>query len=339
MLLLAASCFAMLATAAPAAEPANPIVETIEQAQPKLVKIYGAGGPRGLEAYQSGFLISPNGHILTAFSTVLDTDQIDVTLADGRKFQAKMIGADPRLEVAVLKIEAADLPSFDLKKAIEAESGVRILALSNLFNVAIGNEQASVQRGTIAAKARLEARRGVFETPYDGPVYVLDVVTNNPGAAGGALVTRRGELLGMLGKELKNSLNDTWLNYAIPIGELRQSVEQIETGKFVVRRDEKAKKPAKGLTLALLGIVLVPDLWDRTPPYIDYVVPGSPAAKAGLRPDDIVYLVGERLTPSCKSLREELSYIDYEDKVKLTLLRSQDRGQEMVEVVVQPGGK
>ena len=85
-----------------------------------MVKIYGAGGLRDMEAYQSGILISPEGHILTVFSHVLDTDYITAVLADGRKFEAKLLGADPRLEVAVLKIDAAGLPCFDLAKAAEA---------------------------------------------------------------------------------------------------------------------------------------------------------------------------------------------------------------------------
>ena len=85
-----------------------------------MVKIYGAGGLRDMEAYQSGILISPEGHILTVFSHVLDTDYITAVLADGRKFEAKLLGADPRLEVAVLKIDAAGLPCFDLAKAVKA---------------------------------------------------------------------------------------------------------------------------------------------------------------------------------------------------------------------------
>ena len=134
-----------------------------------------------------------------------------------------------------------------MAKAAKAEAGTGILAFSNLFGVASGNEPASVQRGTISVVTRLDARRGVADTPYRGPVYVLDVTTNNPGAAGGALVTRRGELLGLLGKELRNALNNTWLNYAIPIEELRGSVEEIRSGKFVARRDpEAAKKPVAG---------------------------------------------------------------------------------------------
>ena len=158
----------------------------IDQAQTKIVKIYGAGGFRGMEGYQSGFLISAEGHILTALSYVLDTDRITVTLNDGRRYDAKLLGGDPRLEIAVLKIEAANLPHFDLAKAVPLTAGTRILALSNLFNVAMGDEPASVQSGTVSVLTRLEGRRGVFETPYHGPIYVLDVATNNPGASGGA---------------------------------------------------------------------------------------------------------------------------------------------------------
>jgi serine protease Do len=332
-----AGVLAGLAPPAPAAADAPAaasLPDTIARVQPKMVKIYGAGGLRGLAAYQSGFLISPQGHILTAWSYVLDTDSVTAVLADGRRFEAKLVGADPRLEAAVLKIDATDLPCFDLAQAAAGSPGDRVLAFSNLFGVATGGEPVSVQHGTIAVVPRLEARRGTFETPYNGPVYVLDVVTNNPGAAGGALVSRHGELLGMLGKELRNSLNNTWLNYAIPVERLRDSVEQLRAGKFVARRaEEPAQKPARPMTLEGLGIVLVPDVVERTPPYVDQVLPGSPAANAGIRPDDLVVLLGDRLVRSCKALREELQYVDAEDGTKLTVLRA----QTMQEFVLRAG--
>ena len=324
----------LTAAASAANTPGGPsIVATVDRVQPKMVKIYGAGGYRGMEGYQSGMLISSEGHILTVFSYVLDTDYITVTLDDGRKFEeAKLLGADPKLELAVLKIEARDLAHFDLDRAVEIEEGARILAFSNLFGVAIGDEPASVQHGIVSIKTRLTARRGVFETPYRGPVYVLDAMTNNPGAAGGALVTRRGELVAMLGKELRSALNNTWLNYAVPVSELRESVDAIRAGKFIPRDDDDpGDKPARSLELAALGIVLVPDVLQRTPPYVDQVRPGSPAAKAGVRPDDLVMLLGQRLIQSCKSLREELEYVDFEDPIALTLLR----GQELLELVLQ----
>jgi serine protease Do len=181
-----------------------------------------------LEAYQSGFLISAEGHVLTAFSYVLDSDTVTVTLDDGRKFDATLLGAEPRLDVAVLKIDSTELPFFDLKQAATG-----VLAFSNLFSVAVGDEPVSVLHGIVSAVTSLDARRGVFETPYQGPVYVLDAMTNNPGAAGGALTNMQGQLLGMLGKELRNSRTNTWLNYAVPANEL---VEAVEPHATVCRR-------------------------------------------------------------------------------------------------------
>ncbi len=310
------------------------LARMIDQTQTKMVKIYGAGGFRGMEGYQSGFLISAEGHVLTALSYVLDTDRITVTLNDGRRYDAKLLGGDPRLEVAVLKIEATNLPHFDLAKAVPLTAGTRILALSNLFNVAMGDEPASVQSGTVSVLTRLEGRRGVFETPYHGPIYVLDVATNNPGASGGALVTFRGELAGLLGKELRNSLNNTWLSYAVPIDQLRQSVDEIKAGKFISLKDlPPEKKPAHPMDPVLLGIMLVPDVLERTPAYVDQVRPGTAAARAGLVPDDLVLLVGNRLTQSCKALRKEMEMIDRADAVKITILR----GQDLVEVTLQAG--
>ncbi len=306
--------------------------EVLDRIQPNVVKIYGAGGFRGLEPYQSGMIVSADGHILTVFSYVLDTDQITAVLADGRRFEARLLGADPRLDVAVLKIDAAELPHFDLGEAVEVDAGTRILALSNLFGIAIGNEPASVQHGVVSVKTGLAARRGVFNSVYRGPVYVLDAATNNPGAAGGALVTRTGQLVGMIGKELRNALNHTWLNYALPIGQLRESVEAIRAGRLVAaRQDEPKQKPARSLRLEMLGIVLVPDVLERTPPYVDHLRSGSPAARAGLRPDDLILLVGGRLITSCKVLNEEMEYIDFEDRIRLTVLR----GGELVELDLQ----
>ena len=121
--------------------------QIVDQVQPKIVKIFGAGGLRGLEAYQSGFLISGEGHILTVWSYVLDSDVVTVYLNDGRKFQAEVVGMDPRTEIAVLKIDGEDLPHFNLDEAVPLEAGSRVLAFSNLYGVAFGNEPASVLKG------------------------------------------------------------------------------------------------------------------------------------------------------------------------------------------------
>ncbi len=301
--------------------------------QTKVVKIHGVGGFRGLEAYQSGILISSDGHVLTAWSYVVDTDKITVTLDDGRRFKAKLVAADPRIEVALLKIDSQDLPHFDLAASATAAAGTRVLAFSNLFDVAVGNEPVSVQHGVVAVVTRLEARRGVFETPYRGEVYVLDAVTNNPGAAGGALADDRGQLIGMLGKELRNSLNNTWLNYAVPSGEIAPTLQAMLSGQFAASTSEgDFPMPASPVSLEILGIILVPDVVERTPPFIDAVRHGTPAVEAGLRPDDLVLFVNERLVQSCKALVSELSHLDRSEPLKLTVTR----GRELVDVVIGP---
>jgi serine protease Do len=300
----------------------------IESVQPKLVKIYGAGGLRGLEAYQSGWLISDQGHVLTVWSYVLDTDVITVTLDDGRKFTAEIVGHDPRLEIAVLKVDAQELPHLKLADAVALEVGDRVLAFSNLYGVATGDESASVLKGIVAAKTDLQARRGVFKTLYGGPIYVLDAMTNNPGAAGGVLTDTQGRLAGFLGKELRSAQNGTWLNYAIPASELVASVENILAGRLQPAAVDAVKKPAEPLSLELLGLVLVPDVLDRTPPFVDEVFRGSPAAVAGVRPDDLVLFLGEHVVPSSTALREQIGLIDRAEEITLTL----QRGQELIEV-------
>jgi serine protease Do len=263
---------------------------------------------------------------------VLDADYITCTLDGGQKFEAKLLGADPRLEIAVLKIEGKDLPHFDLAKAATAVEGTRTLAFSNLFGIAVGDEPASVQRGVVAAVTALEARRGVFETLYSGQVYVVDAMTNNPGAAGGALTNARGELLGMLGKELRNARNNTWLNYATPIGELTASIELIRSGKApTVSRSEIEKRLPNPITLEALGMVMMPNILPRTPPFVEKVRAGSPAAAAGVRPDDMVIFVDEKLVQSVAALKAALGQIANDDRVRLTL----ERDRKLVEVTLE----
>jgi serine protease Do len=298
-------------------EPASP-QRTAAAAARRVVKIYGAGGVRGLESYQSGILVSPAGRILTVMSTVLDSDGIDCVLDDGRRFEASLVGIDPRRELAVLSIEGADLPAFDLTEAARVSAGTRILAISNLFGVAVGDERASVQRGVVAAVVPLEARRGAAEAPYTGDVYLLDCTTNNPGSPGGALVDSRGSLIGMLGKELRSSASGIWLNYALPLDELARGCDAIVAGTTPAA----VTAPPSPLDLRLLGIVLVPDLLDRTPPFVDAVLADSPAARAGLRADDLVIAVGTRSVTSRDALQRAVGGIAPGDPVRISVIRA-----------------
>ncbi len=304
--------------------PAQSTAETIAHVQPRIVKIFGAGGIRRLYAYGTGFLVSADGHIATVWSHVLDADEVTVVLGDGRRFGAKVLGAEPELDLAVLKIqeEELDLPYFDLEKSETASAGTRVLGFSNMFKVATGDEPVSVLHGVIAARTKLTARRGAFEIPYTGDVYVVDAVTNNPGAGGGVLTSRDGKLLGMIGKELRNVDSNTWINYAVPIAELREVTKQIISGRFMSRKKEPEPENNPNRYQPIdFGLVMVPDVLYRTPAYVVSVTDGSPAAKAGLRPDDLILFVNDELIQSCRMLRWALGRLEASDTLRLTIRR------------------
>jgi S1-C subfamily serine protease len=308
-------------TIGPASVEAATPTETIAAAARKVVKIYGAGGVRGLEAYQTGILVSPDGHIVTAMSTVLDADEIDCVLDDGRRFRATLKGIDPRRELAVLTIEGEELPAFVLEEAATLPTGSRILALSNLFGVAVGDERVSAQHGVIAGVVPLEARRGGYEAPYRGDVYILDCTTNNPGSAGGALVDWSGRLVGVLGKELRASSSGTWLNYALPVAEVARGYREIISGGGAAAIAAEADASGESFDPMLMGVVLVPDLLDKTPPFIELARPDSAAARGGLRADDLLVAVNGRAVASRAAVQQALAALAEGDPVRFTVVR------------------
>ncbi|RIK83594.1 MAG: serine protease [Planctomycetota bacterium] len=321
-LVLIALCAAAGPAACPSASAAS-LHDAIREAQRKVVKIYGAGGVRGLEAYQSGLLISSEGHVLTVQSYVLDTEDLSVVLDDGRAGSVELIGVDPVRELALLKLNVEDrsLPHFNLAAAPAANVGDRVLAISNLFGIAAGDEPVSVLQGVVSAIAPLEARRGAFDASFRGNVYIVDAAANNPGAAGGALVNWQGELLGLLGKELRSRATGAWLHYAVPVDQFIGAVETMRSGRSVDERPIAGQAPADPLALADLGVVLVPDLLPRTPPYIDSVLPNSPAAAAGLRPDDLVAFVDGAPMASCAAVSAAVARREKFDAVRVSVLR------------------
>lgn len=310
-----------------AAEPSPQ--QVIATSARKVVKLYGAGGLSGLEGYQTGILISPDGRIVTVASTVLDADDIECVLDDGRRFTARLVGVDPQRELAVLQIDASDVPAFVVPADAEpVPPGTRIIALSNMFGVAVGDERVTAQQGVVAALVPLEARRGAAEAPFRGNVYVLDCTTNNPGSPGGAVIDSRGRLLGMVGKELRSTASGIWLNYALPARELAAGNNAILTGAA----EQATRDDAPRFDPRLLGAILVPDLLDRTPPFVESVDPESQAAKAGLRSDDLVIAVGPKSVATRTAVEQALGALAPGDPVKLTVIRA----GSLVEVELGP---
>jgi serine protease Do len=330
LLWLTMVCQGMMVRAA--AESPRPLSGIIRQTQAKVVKIYGAGGPRGLEEYQSGIFISETGHILTVWSYVLDTDYITVVPMSGVPLQAKLVGADPQLDIAILKVSAESPECFALNETVSPSVGTRVLAFSNLFGVAAGDEWLSVQHGVVAAQGKLTAAVSEKQamSPYPGKVILLDAMTNNPGAAGGALIDTQGHLLGMLGKEQISQTTGVWVNYALPISEIAAAAEDLLKGKPRPKQPTAAAKTP--IPLAKYGLQLVPDILEHTPPYIDAILVQGPAAKAGLAVDDLIVYVGDQLVTSCRALQEELARADRDLPLRLAVMR----GRKLVSVELPP---
>lgn len=312
------------------------VTATAREVNPKLVKLFGAGGFKGLPSYGTGVLVSPKGHIVTVNNHILTTADLRVHLYDGRAYHAKVIGRDPELDLAVLKIEEPVnfLPHFELPKEVArplAEPGDSILAFSNCFQIATRDEPMSVQRGVVAAVAKLHGRRGVFDAPFAGQVYFIDAIANNPGSAGGIITNRKGDLLGIIGRELKNSLTDTWINYAVPVqasveyADKEKNAKTIDVARFVelviadkYKTPERARKEDRG---GYTGLILVPNAVSATPPYVEEVLPNSPAALAGLRPDDLIVYVDGELVPTIRAYRDVIRFIAPGTEIKIDAQR------------------
>jgi len=345
---VAIAALVLLAGTGRADTPFDRLVEPVNE---KMCKLFGSGGFKGVVAYGTGLVVSPDGYILTVASPMLDTRDLRVHLYDGRRYShCKIVVVEPELDVALIKIdtkEKLDLPYWDIIEAAKkplAKPATGVLAFSNQFEIANRDEPMSIQQGVIAAITKLQGRRGIHEASFHGNVYVLDAVTNNPGAGGGALTDRKGNLLGLIGKELKNELTNTWINYGLPIqtaveveekdGKKRTvSILEIvqKKEKYVVVPRERTDKRAENYT----GLVLVPNVVDITPPFVEEVLPASPAAKAGLQPDDLIAYIDGEPVESINQLDKIFSRIRPETPVKLEVRRG-DRLQTLTLVMGRP---
>lgn len=258
---------------------------------------------------------------VTAWSYVLDSGAT-VVLDDGRRFTAELIGHHPQMELALLKIDVQDQPYFELNRNRMTETGEPVFALSNVYGVATGNESVTVQRGVIAALADFRTQRGARTFGYAGPALIVDAIINNPGAAGGAITDAKGELLGVIGRESQNAASGLWLNFAVPTEQVAMAVEEILSGK-ALQSTAARSMPAEPMTLDLLGLRMVPDVVTSTPPWVEQVVAGSAAWKAGLRSDDLVVSVNQIPTASLAHFLEQLAGVDRDAKMSIMVQREE----------------
>lgn len=309
--------------AAPPAHAAQPtasngidgaFADAVAVAQKRTVKIYGAGIGRS-PGYGTGLIVSAGGEILTANGVYLSGQTLRVTLADGKTHEATLVRRSQELQTALLKIDAPTPDYFDLADMPASEQGDWILAVSNAFKVADGDEPLSVNIGVLSLRMKLDARRGLQDFPYEADVLLYDAITSNPGAAGGAVVTAEGKLLGMIGRVIEAKSTNTRLNYAVPVDLLGKFVRGEETTPMVAA--VPGNKSDLGIRLFALG-------GRKAPAYIDRIIPGSPAAAAGLKSDDLVVSIGGQVVRDSGEFRRIAESLAIGQEVVVEVKRKND---------------
>jgi serine protease Do len=272
----------------------TPYGAVFERASAAVVKLYGPGAGRE-HGYGTGVLVSPDGQILTTLSLLVSAGTIQVVLADGRRVDGVLVRSDETRQLALLKIDATGLPYLTPHASTHLQIGDAVIALGNWFKIADGRETISMNRGIVSLYAPLVARRLAQQFEYAGPVLMVDAITANPGASGGPLLDIDGNFVGLIGKVVEAESTLTRINYAMPAEELTAFLGNVPTTRPVASAAEKintveGKKPYIGIKLARLG-------YRHVSAFVDRVRPGSPAASAGIQPDDLILAIdGRRLT-------------------------------------------
>ena len=229
--------------------------------------------------------------------------------------------------MALLKLECDDdelFPFIDGRTAATVNSGEAVFAFSNMFHVATGNEPVSVVHGVVACHAPLDAGFGRWQFPLRSPVYLIDAVTNNSGAGGGLLTNVQGQPAGLLGREIRHRETGMWVNYAVPWKTLQPVIAALIDGRNIrtpTKTDERQVMISGRRLTSDFGFTLLPTIVDRTPAYIDRIIPGSPAETATLKRGDLVLMVNDEVTQSTDDLRRAMAGFRKGQRVSLTVSR------------------
>ncbi len=326
---LAALCLLLgLISEAIAQQPS--VTDVVAAQQPVVVKLFGAGAGT-LDSYGSGIIVSSEGHVLTVWNHLVSAGFLTAVTSDGRKFAVDTVGTSTEHDVALLKLKTDPGDSFvfvDISKAVDPEIGSVVFAFSNMFRVAAGNEPVSLVHGVIAARIPLEATQGRWKFPLKSPVWLIDAITNNSGAAGGLLTDTSGAPVGLIGREIRHVASRTWVNYAVPLTTLAPVVELLRAGKRV---DSKPKDATADVAMisdqeltARFGLTMLPNVVERTPAWIDAIAEDSIASTAGLQRGDLIVLLDDAVITSVTNFQQQLATFRSGQRVAVTVNREQE---------------
>ncbi|MCG3200929.1 MAG: hypothetical protein NFCOHLIN_00791 [Gammaproteobacteria bacterium] len=231
----------------------------------------GGGEAMPSEGIGSGFIITPDGYIFTNAHVVKDADEVTVKLADKREFKAKVVGADLKSDVAVIKIEASHLPTLRIGNPQALRVGEWVAAIGSPFGL-----ENTVTAGVVSAKARA--------LPDDSYVpFIQTDVAVNPGNSGGPLLNMNGEVVGINSQIYSRSGGYMGLSFAIPIDVAMKVGDEL-------RHDGKVEHGRLGVSVQSMTQDLAQSFGMQKPEgaLVSNVEDGSPAEKAGLKPGDII---------------------------------------------------
>ena len=263
---------------------------------------------RTVRSLGSGFVINPDGHILTNNHVVDGATEIVVRLGDGREFRAKVLGRDSKTDLALLKIEASGLPVVPLGDSSRLEVGEPVMAIGNPFGL-----EETVTTGIVSATGRV-----IGEGPYDD--FIQTDASINPGNSGGPLIAADGRAIGINTAIFSQGGGSIGIGFAIPINVAKPVATQLaETGHVVRGWLGVAIQP---LTPALAKSFGLPDTHGAV---VTAVQDGSPASRAGLRPGDVVTEYNGREVARAEELPRVVAETPVGREVPLTVVRDGKR--------------
>lgn len=309
---------------------ATKVVATSDRPRMPFSFPFGFGGPMGQPAPHeehglgSGVIVGKNGVVLTNNHVVDDAKEITVVTVDKREFKAKVVGTDPKSDLAVLKLEGdtSGLKPLPLGKSSELRLGETVLAIGNPFGVG-----ETVTMGIVSAKGRADVGIADYED------FIQTDAAINPGNSGGALVNMKGELVGINTAILSRSGGSMGVGFAIPT-DMAQPImaSLLSTGKV--------SRGFLGVTIQDLDgdLAKALDMKNGKGVLISDVQAGGPAAKGGLERGDVITKVNGQAVDSTGRLRNAIASAGAGKQAKIDIVRSGKSKTLSVELGEMPGG-
>ncbi len=272
------------------------------------------------EAFGSGFIIASNGYILTNNHVIAKAESITVGMSDGRQFKAKVVGADPESDVALIKINATDLPVLPMGNSDKLQVGEWVIAIGSPFEL---NQTVTV--GVVSAKGR--DRMGIND--YEN--FIQTDAAINPGNSGGPLLNIYGEAIGMNTAIFSRSGGYMGIGFAIPINMARSIERQLRQHGKVIRGwlgvviQNVTEDLAKSFGLNKAAGALVSEVMRK-----------SPAARAGFKQGDVIIALDGKPLANVNALRNKIALAAPGSKHTLQLIRNGHKDNITVTIGEQP---